>query len=750
MNVVLAVFGRYAASWWLYAGHWFSRKSMDTLAESCYRHGAAHDGKTAAEAGFHLSQQMLSKGLYRQAVSACEQALRHDPHHARAWCALGAAQRRLANMDAARAAYEQAIALDSGYAQAWCNLGEWKLTKGNPEAALEDFDQALKLKPVLLEALNNRVAALYELGRYKDSEAAARAAIEVYPNLAALHVNLGNVLLHSGKGRPAIKCFRKALECDPGCPEAHMTLATLLGETHQLVHALAYLEHEIAAKGESSQRLASLALAHKMKGDIQAAEATCRKVLDLQPGNISALITLASCLSERADHHGSIKLHEQALESDPQMPTVYSNIAFNVTYLPELSIEEAFNYHSEWARRFEAPIAERVFSHEAHQKQADRPLRIGYVSGDFGTHPVGFLLRDVARFHDRSQFNIHCYSMMRGSDAITEVIRANTDSWIDALLLSDDELAEQINQDRIDILVDLSGHTAYNRLVTFARKPAPVQATWIGYFHSTGLENIDYFITDPYTSPRGCGQLFSEIPVWLPHSRFCYSPPEYAPEVKPPPVLAANQITFGCFNRIEKLVDPVLEAWAKILNAVPDSSLLLKAGTLNSEFICDDLRRRFAKHGFAGERLILRGPSPHPEMLEQYGEIDIALDPFPFNGGMTTLEALWMGVPVVTIAGNSVVSRQTVSALANIGLANELAFPNVETFIHGAVALAKNHTRLGELRQLIRPRMAASPLCQPEQFARDLETLYRRMWEAWCRGEKLVSDIAPVSTEISS
>lgn len=750
MNFVLSVLSRFAATWWLYAGHWFARKGMETLAATCYRHGANRDGKSAAEAGFHLSQQFLAKGLYQKAVRACEQALIRDPRYAKAWCALGAAQRHLAQMEAARASYEKAIALDKGYAQAWCNLGEWHLTKGDAAAALEDFDQALKLECGLLEALNNRVAALYELGRLKDAEAAAKAALEIYPNEAALHVNLGNVLLHSGKGRPAIKCFRKALECDPACPEALLTLATLLGETHHLGEAIAYLEHEIAAKGKSAQRLASLALAQKVKGDIRAAELTCHKVLKLQPGNISALVTLAGCLSERGDHHGAIKLHEQAIQSNPEMPSVRSNIAFNATYLPDLSTEDTFNYHRAWAQQFEVPVAERVFSHEVHQRQVDRPLRIGYVSGDFGTHPVGFLLRDVARFHDRKQFNIHCYSMMRGSDAITEIIRANADSWIDALLLSDDELAEQVNQDRIDILVDLSGHTAYNRLVTFARKPAPVQATWIGYFHSTGLENIDYFITDPYTSPRGCGQLFSETPVWLPHSRFCYSPPEYAPEVKPPPVLAGNPITFGCFNRIEKLVDPVLEAWVTILKAVPGSRLLLKAGTLNSEFICDDLRRRFAKYGFEGDRLILRGSSPHPEMLEQYGEIDMALDPFPFNGGMTTLEALWMGVPVVTIAGNSVVSRQTVSALANIGLADEHAFPDVEAYIQGAVALANDRGRLGALRQQIRPRMAASPLCQPQQFARDLEALYRRMWAAWCRGEKLPSDIAPAATGMPS
>lgn len=384
------------------------------------------------------------------------------------------------------------------------------------------------------------------------------------------------------------------------------------------------------------------------------------------------------------------------------------------------------------------PQANAVFEHQ-RPIHTSRPLRIGYVSGDFGTHPVGFLLRDVARYHNRSQFYIHCYSMMRGSDPITEVIRANADSWVDALLLSDNELAEQIYQDRIDILVDLSGHTAYNRLVAFARKPAPIQATWIGYFHSTGLANIDYFLTDPYTTPRNSQQLFSEIPVYLPHTRFCYSPPDYAPAVVSSPVLASNRLTFGSFNRVEKLEDPVLDAWVTILNQVPGSRLLLKAGNLGNKYTCDFLRRRFAARGIEGERLLLRGASPHPEMLAQYGEIDIALDPFPFNGGMTTLETLWMGVPVVTIAGNSVVSRQTVSALSNIGLAEELAFADIGSYIEGAVALAQNHDRLIELRNLIRSRMASSRLCQPEPFAQDLEALYQRMWQAWCNGGRLAA-----------
>jgi protein O-GlcNAc transferase len=732
--------GSLSAPLWLVLGRWLEARDMAGLATSCYRNAATTTGHTGAEAGFRLGRRLLAEDRNREAAAAYEEAVRRNPAHARAWCGLGAARRRLADMDAAREAYEEALRLDPDYAEAWSNLGEWRFVKGDAAGALECFERALRQAPGLLEALNNRVAALYELRRYEDAEERAREAIVHHPREASLHVNLGNVLLHTGRARPAAKAFREALDCDPACPEAHFNLATLWGETRHLANAISFIEHAIAVKGESAQRLASLALAQQSAGDHASAEQTCRKVLDIQPGNVSALIILAGCRSTRADHRGAIELYEQALITNPYMPSIYSNIAFNATYLPNLSAEQVFAYHREWAHRFEAPAASGRFIHAAHG-DPDRPLRIGYVSGDFGTHPVGFLLRDVARHHRRNQFRIHGYSMMRNDDAITVAIREAAEAWTDVLLMSDEDLAAQIHRDRIDILVDLSGHTAYNRLPVFSLRPAPVQTTWIGYFHSTGLESIDYFITDPYTSPRGCGQLFSETPVHLPHTRFCYSPPDYAPEVAPTPTLERGSVTFGSFNRIEKLVDPVIAAWVSIVKGTPGSRLLIKAGNLDKEGIREHLRERFAAHGLAGDRVEMRGASGHPDMLAEYAEIDIALDPFPFNGGMTTLEALWMGVPVLTLAGgHGVVARQTVSALENLRL-TELAFADIDAYVQGAIGLAGNLDRLAELRRSLRPRMAASPLCQPEPFARDLEALYRRMWQAWCRGDKLPSDI---------
>lgn len=729
--------GRLTAVFWRQLAAWSERRGLEGATRAFLRFaGEAGD----SEAALGLAKRLLDRDENRAAANVLERLLARNPGRERGWMMLGAARRKLGELEEAIAATERALALDPRYAEARSNLGELLLVRGHAAEALGQFERALQEAPDLVAALNNRVAALYELGRFEEAERAARDAIEKHPDVPQLHVNLGNVLLHTAKARQAVKAYRRALELDPACVEAAFSLAMLYGEIPSLGAFREYLENEIAVKGESAQRLAALALARHAGGDIAGAEEAARRVLELQPANVAALMTLAGCVSARGEHHEAVRIHERTLASWPELYAAASNICFEATYIAEYTPEEVFERHLDWARRFEAPRIARAYPH-APGSDPEKRLRIGYVSGDFGNHPVGFLLRDVVRRHDKEHFEIHCFSMMRHEDNITKAIRIAADRWHDALLDSDDELAEKIRAEGIDLLVDLSGHTAYQRLCAFALRPAPVQATWIGYFHSTGLSSIDYFITDPHTSPRGCGQLFSETPVWLPDSRFCYSPPEYAPPVAPSPCERLGHITFGCFNRLEKLVPAVLDTWAEILHRVPQARLLLKGKGLGEgserEWIVGEFRRR----GIAEERLDLRDRSSHPEMLAEYGEVDIALDPFPFNGGMTTLEALWMGVPVVTLAGSAVVSRQTYSALANVGL-TELAFPTRDSYIAGAVALAQDRARLARLRASIRERMAASPLCQAEKFTRDLERLYRDMWRAWCEGRRLPSAIA--------
>ncbi len=351
------------------------------------------------------------------------------------------------------------------------------------------------------------------------------------------------------------------------------------------------------------------------------------------------------------------------------------------------------------------------------------------------------MIRDILRDHDRQHFEVYCYSQVTVADEITGQIKSYADQWRETSFIGDEALADMIVADGIDILVDLSGHTAANRLKVFAMRPAPIQVSWIGYFHSTGLRSIDYFVTDPYSTPFDGGQLFSETPVYLPSTRFCYSPPVYAPKVMAvTPCLRNGYVTFGCFNRLSKLSDGVVAAWTRILLGVPGARLLLKASGFKEPEICERLQQRFVAAGLPIERLEFRASSVHQEMLNQYGDIDIALDPFPFNGGMTTFEALWMGVPVVTLEGDTVVSRQSTSALINIGLP-ELIFADIEAYVAGAIALAGDVDRLTSLRREIRPRMAKSPLCRSDQFTADLELLYRRMWQAWQRGEKLGSEV---------
>jgi predicted O-linked N-acetylglucosamine transferase (SPINDLY family) len=475
-------------------------------------------------------------------------------------------------------------------------------------------------------------------------------------------------------------------------------------------------------------------------GHLAKAEALCRHVIERQPENLSAHITLASCISSSGNAIEALPVFERVLELDGNQASMASTIIFELNYLTGFSREEIFRRHLAWAERYEAPLLSNV-SFDDRDRNPKRKLRIGYVSGDFCGHPVGFLLRDILRNHDRKNFEIHCFSTLMRPDDVSADIQAATDVWEDAFLQSEEELTDMIRRAGIDLLIDLSGHTAFHRLLTFARRPAPVQATWIGYFHSTGMSSLDYFITDPHTSPARSGQLFSETAVHLPHTRFCYVAPEYAPNVGLLPAGESGPITFGSFNRLAKLNEQVLDAWAGILQSVAHSRLVLKAAAFAEDSVRERFLDQFARRGVDASRLDLRMASPHREMLEEYGEIDIALDPFPFNGGMTTLEALWMGVPVLTLEGDAVVSRQTYSVLANLDLTEELACSSVATYVERAEELANDRTTLIRLRSELRPRMAASPIRQAEQFTRDLEALYRRMWLAWCDGERLESDV---------
>lgn len=712
---------------------WLERRGLGNVADSLDA-GAASEGDVPA---LHdMARRAMARGDSEAAVPYLQKAIALAPGDATLLCSLGAAYRQTGEFDASYQAYLQSLNLKSDYLQVLSNLGEWCIAKGRSEEALVWLEKALALNSTFFEARLNKTAALFELARYEDARVLSLKLVEEEPLRAEAHLNLGNLLVHTGKSKQGIKHYKKALEIQPGYAQAHFNLACLLGSRDDIAKTITYLERRLKEQGDSVQNMGMLAAAHQAAGHLAQSEEFCRRILERQPDNITALVTLGSCLSSEGDSTAAVALYERVMQIDPSQAGMGSNILFEYNNVSVLDRKEMFALHCAWARQHEVPLlTEAAFPGRSRDPQ--RKLRIGYVSGDFVRHPVGFLLRDILHHHDADRFDVYCFSMVIRPEEVLPELRDAADHWEDVFYLTDEELVELVKKAEIDILLDLSGHTAFHRLLAFARRPAPVQVEWIGYFHSTGMSTMDYFITDPHTSPSDGGQLFTETPVYMPHTRFCYGPPDYAPEVATLPFTNTGRITFGSFNRLPKVTDQVVAAWSAILQAVPDSRLVIKSGALSEDQVLERLTARFAQHGITPDRLDLRESSSHNDMLGEYGDIDIALDTFPFNGGMTTLEALWMGVPVVTVAGNMVVSRQTLSALANVGLAAELVFADVSAYVAGAVALAANPQRLAELRSLLRPRIAASPLRDSRQFTRNLEALFRRMWESWCKGEKM-------------
>lgn len=740
------------ALFWGWIGQWLESRGMGAVAVNCYLLAGNRAGKQGAKALWRLGSILSASGQLQGALDAYRKSVEHDPGNLLAWCDLGGAYRQSRQFEEARRCYNQALALDPQNLLVLTRIGELHLAEGNAGAALDNFERVLNHTPLFFDALVTRIAALAELDRLDEAESAARLAVEHFPESAVCHINLASVLAQSGDKGLALVAYNEALAIEPDNQEALFNQAILQNDAKTLRNCEEFIRRQIELKGESANLLTLLAVALQYDGQLAEAETVARRLIESHPTHPAGWQALASCCHDKGDAAAALECYRKTLELNPKSADMLSAIAFCATYLTEKTSASVFQTHLDWAERFEAPLLEKQFTHPPGN-EVNKRLRIGYVSGDFFTHPVGLLLRGVMQQHDHGKFEIHCFATrnLSASDQTVKRLHDTSDAWHEVQTLSNEELAELIRAQAIDILVDLSGHTDHNRLKVFALKPAPVQATWLGYFHSTGLTSIDYFISDRHTTPRPEQQFFSEIPVRLPHSRFCFAPFDGVPPVAESPFIETGHITFGSFNRLAKLTEPVIAAWARIVLQVPGARLLIKDRGLIDEETAGQLTKRLAAHGLSAERLVLRSVSQYAQMYEEYSDIDIALDPFPFNGGMTTLDALWMGVPVVALAGISVVSRQSASILNNLSL-EELIFSDVDSYVAGATALALDGERLAELRRVIRPRMSRSPLCDAEQFTADLEMLYRRMWQAWCRGEKLGPEIVsgiPVARKIT-
>jgi predicted O-linked N-acetylglucosamine transferase (SPINDLY family) len=603
------------------------------------------------------------------------------------------------------------------------------LANGRPDEAAQIYAALLAAHPTNASLHFNLACALQGIGRQGEAIAHYLAALQIQPALVSAANNLGNAFMAMGRQDDAATYFRLALASDPNHPNALVCLGGILLETGRDGEALELLERAVQHHPGNFNARVLLVQACDRADRRDEADLHLAKAAELKPDDANVRNNVGTRLLSAGRTAEAVREIERAVALDPTAAMLHSNLILSRLYLPNLTATDHLAEARTWNDRHGKPRLGRL-PPLANDRDPERPLRIGYVSADFYRHPVGFFMNGPLAHHDRAKFNIHCYSSGR-PDAYTEQLRHKGDIWRDVRRASDDDLARAIRQDGIDILVDLAGHTAANRLTVFAMRAAPVQIVGGGHTGTTGLGAIDYLISDSFETPEGYERFYSETLLRMPHDYVCYTPPAYAPAINNLPAMADGTVTFCCYNNIAKLNEEVADVWVEILNQVPGSRLKIEARPLRQAAIADRLRALFTARGIDGNRILLGGGAPHEAFLDFYLQADIALDPLPYSGGLTTLESLWMGVPVVTLPGEGFAARHSLSHLSNLGHP-ELAAKDRTDYIRIAVGLAQDRTRLAELRRSLRPRMAASPLTDTIGYTRALERTYRDVWRKWC------------------
>ena len=639
-------------------------------------------------------------GRLAQAEALYRQVLQRTPNHARALHLMGVLMQQRGNGPAAEGFVRQAIAADPGVAGFYNDLGIALRSQGRPAEAVAAYEKALELKPDFPEVRTNLGNALNDLGRHEAAAASHRAALALRPTLAAAHNGLGLALRDMGRREEAIASYREALALNPNYAEAHNNLG----------------------------------VASKESGALDEAIASYRAALAIRPNYPDAYNNLGNACFELGELEEAIDCYREAMLQKPDYDAdLYSNYLMVAQYSPEYAVEDLVGDHRHFGNRFGAPLCARWPTHTGRRLPAGpgRKLKLGFVSGDLREHPVGYFLEGVLAHLDRRLLDVSLYSTVTARDELTDRLVNTGATWRTLVGMSDDAAAAMLQEEGIDILVDLAGHTAHNALLLFARKPAPVQVAWLGYFATTGLEAIDYLIADPHSVFESEADTFVEKIWTLPETRLCFTPPSDDIAVGPLPALRNQAITFGCFNNLTKVNAEVVRLWARVLQALPGSCLMLKVRQLDNANIRRATLARFAEHGIAAERLLLRGNSSRAEYLATYNEIDICLDPFPFTGATTTVEGLWMGVPLITRRGDRLLARQGESILHNLGLTEWIAADD-DAYVECAVKHAASPERLAQLRAGLRSALVASPLCDAPRFARHLETAFHGMWQAYC------------------
>jgi predicted O-linked N-acetylglucosamine transferase (SPINDLY family) len=640
----------------------------------------------------NLGSVLAATGCRDDAISAFDRAIILNPHFPEAFNNLGTALKQSGQLNGAVAAIERAIAIRPNYPEAHLNLAQAMLDQCRTWDAITSLQHAISLRANYAEAFNVLGTAMQSAGRFTESIAAYQRAIQIAPNLAEAYGNLGNTLGQVGRLPDAIASLRKAIELRPDVAEFRANLANVLRD----------------------------------QDDLDAALAEADTALALKPDMPVAHATKAGILKDRGRLEESIAAYRRAADASAD-PKIADSLLLTLHYHPDVDAKALFPEHIAWEKKFAEPFYSSWPAHP-NDRSPDRPLRIGYV-GDLSNSPIGRFLLPLLTHHDSSLYHSYSYADVLRPDTMTQALRAQSVEWRDVAGVSDEQLYDQIRSDQIDILVDLAMHGGRNRLLVFARKPAPVQVTYLAYVSTTGLRAIDYRLTDHQLDPNDEDQpYYAEKSIRLSKTYWCYQAPDIAPEVTALPALSNGYTTFGSMNRSAKVTPQAFETWCGVLQSVPDSRLILHWGEGSHR---NEARRRLVDHNVDPARLEFIPSVPFIDYLRALSRFDIALDPFPYPGGTTSCDSLWMGVPVITLAGKTASSRGGVSILSNLNLP-ELIAHTPDEYVEIAISLAAELSRLQSLRSTMRQRMQSSPLMKAHQFARDVESAFRRMWRTWC------------------
>ena len=662
----------------------------------------------------------------KEALPAFQKTAALLPQDAEAHYNLGVVLKNLGQLDEALTHYRQALKIKPDYAEAHSNLGNALKELGRLDEAVACYQQALKIMPHSAETLNSLGTAFKERGQLDEAVASYRRAIKIKPDYAEAHSNLGNALTELGQLAEALASCRRALEIKPGFAEAYINLGNALSDLGIFGDAVACYHRALELKPDFTHVYINLGNTLKYLGQFNKAAASFRSVLEIEPNFAEVHSNLGIVLKDLGRIEDALASYRRALELKPDFFDAYSNLLFTLSYSAGHTPADCLVA----ARQYGQMVNKKVVSRFSVWRCADRPerLRVGIVSGDLYIHPVGYFLESLLAQLDPSRVELIAYPTNRKADSLTARIKPHFAAWKPLTNLSDEAAAQLIHADGVHVLVDLAGHTGHNRLPVFAWKPAPVQASWLGYAATTGVDEMDYLLADEMGVRESQQKYFTETIWYLPDTRLCFTPPDVDLPVAMLPAFKNGYVTFGCFQRLDKVGDEVLAAWAAILTALPGSRLRWQCKQLGDPAMAKQIMQRLQQHGITPDRVTLHGAVSREAYLSAHTEVDMLLDTFPYPGGTTTCEALWMGVPTLTLAGDTLLARQGASLLSAAGLNNWIAISEAD-YVNKAMVLAGDLPMLATLRADLREQVRLSPVFDAPRFARNMEAALWGMWQ---------------------